>query len=190
MDEPDKNHGIKNWPKSERPRELLLEQGPEYVSDAGLVAILLRTGVKGQDAVALGRELIKQFSGLGELLSAGKKDLEKIKGLGPAKIAQLLAATEIAKRQLKEEDNLTYSINSGFQLGALFLYYFPSSLNCITGGGKRYSKLLNYLRSSPWFGDGRPIKVSDLCALACCMEKTAGCPDNHAVGLFFVYTVL
>lgn len=103
MDEPNKNHGIKNWPKSERPRELLLDQGPEYVSDAGLVAILLRTGVKGQDAVALGRELIKQFGGLRGLLSAGKKDLEKIKGLGPAKIAQLLAATEIAKRQLKEE---------------------------------------------------------------------------------------
>jgi DNA repair protein RadC len=44
---------IKNWPKSERPRELLLEKGPEYVSDAGLVAILLRIGTKGKDAVTL-----------------------------------------------------------------------------------------------------------------------------------------
>ncbi|MDY6854684.1 MAG: DNA repair protein RadC [Thermodesulfobacteriota bacterium] len=103
MKESNKNHGIKSWPRSERPRELLLEQGPEYVSDAGLVAILLRTGIKGKDAVTLGRELLKQFGGLGGLLNANKRDLKKIKGLGTAKIAQLLAATEIAKRQLKEE---------------------------------------------------------------------------------------
>lgn len=98
-----RNQGIKGWPKSERPRELLLEKGPEYVSDAGLVAILLRIGVKGKDAVTLGRELLNHFGGLRGLLNANKKDLEKIKGLGTAKIAQLLAATEIAKRQLKEE---------------------------------------------------------------------------------------
>lgn len=95
--------GIKNWPKSERPRELLLEKGPEFVSDAGLVAILLRVGIKGKDAVSLGRELLNHFGGLRGLLNANKKDLQKISGLGPAKIAQLLAATEIAKRQLKEQ---------------------------------------------------------------------------------------
>ena len=103
MDKTKKTDGIKNWPKSERPRELLLEKGPEYVSDAGLVAILLRTGMKGKDAVSLGRELLEQFGGLGGLLHANRKTLEEIKGLGTAKIAQLLAATEIAKRQLKEE---------------------------------------------------------------------------------------
>jgi DNA repair protein RadC len=81
----------------------LLEKGPEYVSDAGLVAILLRIGIKGKDAVTLGRELLRHFGGLRGLLNANKKELEKIKGLGIAKIAQLLAATEIAKRQLKEE---------------------------------------------------------------------------------------
>lgn len=96
-------HGIKSWPKSERPRELLLDKGPEYVSDAGLVAILLRTGIEGKDAVTLARELLKHFGGFRGLLNADKKDLENIKGLGTAKIAQLLAATEIAKRQLKEE---------------------------------------------------------------------------------------
>jgi DNA repair protein RadC len=98
-----KDKGIKNWPKSERPRELLLEKGPEFVSDAGLVAILLRIGIKGKDAVSLGRELINHFGGLRGLLNANKKELEKIKGLGPAKVSQLLAATEIAKRQLKEQ---------------------------------------------------------------------------------------
>lgn len=96
-------YGIKSWPRSERPRELLLEKGPEYVSDAGLVAILIRSGIEGKDAVTLGRELLKHFGGLRGLLNAKKKDLENIKGLGTAKIAQLLAATEIAKRQLKEE---------------------------------------------------------------------------------------
>lgn len=95
--------GIKDWPKSERPRELLLDKGPEFVSDAGLVAILLRIGIKGKDAVSLGRDLIDRFGGLRGLLNTDKKELEKVPGLGPAKISQLLAATEIAKRQLKEQ---------------------------------------------------------------------------------------
>ncbi len=104
MKEPDgkKDKGIKAWPKSERPRELLLEKGPEFVSDAGLVAILLRAGIKGKDAVSLGRELITHFGGLRGLLNAKRKELEKVHGLGPAKTAQLLAAAEIARRQLKE----------------------------------------------------------------------------------------
>jgi DNA repair protein RadC len=87
----------------ERPRELLLEKGPEYVSDAGLVAILLRTGVPGNDAVSLSRHLLNHFNGLRGLLQATRKDLQHIKGLGPSKIAQLLAVTELVKRQLKEE---------------------------------------------------------------------------------------
>lgn len=94
---------IKFWPKCEQPRELLLEKGSDYVSDAGLIAILLRSGTRGKDAVSLARGLIKQFGGLRGLLSAKKSELEKINGLGSAKIAQLLAALEIAKRQLKEE---------------------------------------------------------------------------------------
>lgn len=102
-DQAKKTKGIKNWPKSERPREILLDKGPEFVSDAGLVAILLRIGVKGKDAVSFGRELLHHFGGLRGLLNADKKDLEKISGLGPAKISQLLAATEITKRQLKEK---------------------------------------------------------------------------------------
>jgi len=103
MGQKNTKHGIKSWPKSERPRELLLDKGPEYVSDAGLVAILLRTRIEGKDAVTLARELLKHFGGFRGLLNADKKDLENIKGLGTAKIAQLLAATEIAKRQSKEE---------------------------------------------------------------------------------------
>jgi DNA repair protein RadC len=102
MDSQRGSKGIKSWPKSERPREILLEKGPEFVSDAGLVAILLRTGLKGKDAVTLSRELLHHFGGLKGILNANKKELEKVKGLGTAKISQLLAAIEIAKRQLKE----------------------------------------------------------------------------------------
>ena len=98
-----KNKGIKDWPLSERPRELILEKGPESVSDAGLVAILLRSGIKGKDAVVLGRELLHHFGGLRGLLNADKNDLRSIKGLGAAKISQLLAAAEISKRQVKEK---------------------------------------------------------------------------------------
>ena len=94
---------IKTWPKNERPREVLLERGPDHVSDAGLIAILLRSGTRGKDAVTLARDLLRQFGGLRKLLNAKKPDLEKIKGLGTAKITQLMAATEIAKRQLKEQ---------------------------------------------------------------------------------------
>jgi len=90
MDESNKNHGIKNWPKSERPRELLLEQGPENVSDAGLVAILLRTGIKGKDAVALGRELLKHFKGLGGLLMPTKRIWKRLKGWGLPKLPNCL----------------------------------------------------------------------------------------------------
>ncbi len=93
---------IKKWPVTERPREILLEKGPEHVSDAGLIAILLRTGVSGKDVVQLARELLRQFHGIGGLLNAQKSELEKIKGLGPAKISQLMAALELTKRQLKE----------------------------------------------------------------------------------------
>jgi len=96
-------NSIKSWPRHERPRELLLEKGPDHLSDAGLIAILLRSGTKGKDAVSLARDLIKRFGGLRGLLSAKKSDLERIKGLGNAKIAQLMAVIEITRRQLKEE---------------------------------------------------------------------------------------
>jgi DNA repair protein RadC len=101
MSEP-ANRGIRDWPLSERPRELLLEKGPEFLSDAGLVAILLRSGIRGKDAVTLGRELLQRFGGLRGLLNADRKALMGVRGLGAAKIAQLLAATEISRRQLKE----------------------------------------------------------------------------------------
>jgi DNA repair protein RadC len=66
---------IKNWPEEDRPREMLLDKGPEALSDAALLAILLRTGRQGQNAIALAREMINRFGGLNWLMMATSEDL-------------------------------------------------------------------------------------------------------------------
>jgi DNA repair protein RadC len=93
---------IADWPESERPRERLLAQGAGSLSDAELVAVLLRTGVRGKSAVDLGRELIERFHGLGGLFERiGGRN--QVKGLGAAKRAQFAAAIELARRSLAEQ---------------------------------------------------------------------------------------
>src|SRR5213596_2529495 len=93
---------ISDWPLAERPRERLLAGGAASLSDAELLAVLLRTGIPGKSAVDLARELLEKFGGVGGLLGAGAA-LMKSKGLGPAKTAQLGAALELARRSLHEE---------------------------------------------------------------------------------------
>jgi DNA repair protein RadC len=92
--------GIADWPAAERPRERLLAQGAAALSDAELLAVLLRTGLQGKSAVELGRELLARYQSVGGLFAA---DLSTVKGLGPAKRAQFAAAMELARRSLKEE---------------------------------------------------------------------------------------
>ncbi len=94
---------ITDWPASERPRERLLQQGPEALSDAELLAIFLRTGVTGKSAVDVARGLLARFGGLRELLSASREVLCEAPGLGEAKYAQLQAALEIGRRHLSEK---------------------------------------------------------------------------------------
>lgn len=91
---------ITDWPEGERPRERLLAQGAAVLTDAELLAVLLRTGLPGKSAVELGRELIARFKGVSGLFAA---DLAGIKGIGPAKRAQFEAAIELARRSLREE---------------------------------------------------------------------------------------
>src|SRR5258705_10178631 len=93
---------ITDWPLQERPRERLLALGPASLADAELVAILLRTGVKGKSAVDLARQLLARFGSVSALLEAGSTGAE-MPGLGDAKLAQLKAALELARRALKEE---------------------------------------------------------------------------------------
>jgi DNA repair protein RadC len=99
---------ITDWLPAERPRERLLASGPGALSDAELLAVMLRTGVRGKSAVDLGRELLERCGGVSGLFGAA---LAGVKGLGPAKRAQLEAAIELARRSiaqgLKESPALT-----------------------------------------------------------------------------------
>jgi DNA repair protein RadC len=94
--------GIADWPLQERPRERLLSQGAGGLSDAELVAVCLRSGVRGKSAVDLARELIARFGGLSGLLAADLPALLQAKGLGDAKAAQLASVLELARRSLRE----------------------------------------------------------------------------------------
>lgn len=91
---------ISDWPLGERPRERLLAHGASALSDAELLAVILRTGIRGKSAVELGRDLLARFKGIAGILSA---DLSAVKGLGPAKRAQFEAAMELAKRSMDQQ---------------------------------------------------------------------------------------
>lgn len=93
---------IKDWPAGERPRERLLRDGAASLSDAELLAIFLRTGVRGQSAVDLARGLLRQFGGLRELLAADREHFCQAPGLGDAKFAQLQATLEMGRRHLSQ----------------------------------------------------------------------------------------
>jgi DNA repair protein RadC len=100
---------ISDWPLAERPRERLLAQGAGSLSDAELLAVVLRTGLPGKSAVELGRDLLARFKGIAGLFAA---DLRNVKGLGPAKRAQFEAAMELARRSLKDDMRSTSALTS------------------------------------------------------------------------------
>src|SRR5690606_32171984 len=93
-----KSTGIAAWPQDERPRERLLAKGAQALTDAELLAILMRIGVKGTSAVEMARQLIKQFGSLRAMAKAPVIALLEVKGMKGAKAAQLIAAMEIARR--------------------------------------------------------------------------------------------
>lgn len=96
---------IRNWPTKERPRERLLAEGPERLTDADLLAIILRVGigtfkkgVTGKNAYDSALSVLRDFRGLRGVDRARIHDLLKVPGLGPAKVAQIKAAFELGKR--------------------------------------------------------------------------------------------
>src|SRR5687767_12416954 len=93
---------ISQWRLEDRPRERLLAKGAAALTDVELVAVLLRTGMRGKSAVDLARDLVQQFNKISGVLEAGAR-LKSIKGLGPAKAAQFAAAIELARRSLEEK---------------------------------------------------------------------------------------
>lgn len=112
---------IRDWPEGERPREKLLARGSAALSDAELLAVLLGSGSRGKDALALGRELIACAGSLGALLARPERQI-RAGGLGPAKHARIAAALELARRslaeQLREQPSLGNPRDSGDYLSA------------------------------------------------------------------------
>jgi len=95
--------GIAQWPKRERPRERLHSQGAAALSDAELVALIVRTGIGGSSALDIARDAIARFGGLTGLLAASASELSGVRGFGPARSAVLASVVEIARRSLAEE---------------------------------------------------------------------------------------
>jgi DNA repair protein RadC len=93
---------ITHWPLAERPREKLCAQGPASLSDAELLAIFLRTGLRGKTAVDLARELLREYGSLRALMEAERAQLCRSPGLGIAKYVQLQAVLELGRRHLRE----------------------------------------------------------------------------------------
>ena len=112
---------ITDWPVNERPREKLLKLGSEALSDAELLAIFLRTGIKGCSAVDLARNLLANFGSLRALLGASQSEFCQVKGLGQAKFVQLQANIEMSKRYLAEKMYKPDTLNSVEQTQAFLL---------------------------------------------------------------------
>lgn len=95
--------GIKNWPEDDRPREKLLKSGERSLSNSELLAILLRTGIKGNSAIDLARKILDKFGTFRNMSHTDMREWKVIKGLGSAKIAQIKAALEIGRRYREDE---------------------------------------------------------------------------------------
>jgi DNA repair protein RadC len=94
---------IKEWAADDRPREKLFRHGEQRLSDAELLAVLLRTGVRGHSALDLARNILQAFGSLRNMSSFDMPDWQPFKGLGPAKIAQIRAAFELGRRLQEEQ---------------------------------------------------------------------------------------
>lgn len=103
MAEENKATAIKNWPKNDRPREKLLKKGPGALTNSELLAILLRTGTAGMSAIDLSRRIVEKFGTFRNMSHRDMREWRELKGLGPAKIAQIQAALEIGRRFREDE---------------------------------------------------------------------------------------
>ena len=113
--------GIKSWPKDERPREKLFKEGEHKLSNTELLAILLRSGIKGQSAIDLARKILQKFNTFRNMSHTDLSLWKEFKGLGQAKIAQIKAAIEINKAffeiEIALESALLRNSNNPFLCG-------------------------------------------------------------------------
>ena len=94
---------LKDLPQEARPREKLLSRGAAALSDTELLALLLRSGIPGKNVLQLAQELVDRFGGVAGLLHTPAEALKTVKGLGPAKRAELVAVLELARRALAQQ---------------------------------------------------------------------------------------
>jgi DNA repair protein RadC len=111
---------LHDWPRSERPRERLLHGGPRALSDGELLAVLLGTGIRGQNVTELARALLERCGGLPGLLGSTPGELERVHGLGPARIARLLAALELGRRYLEAPGEARSTLQAPTDAARLF----------------------------------------------------------------------
>ena len=97
----ERKNSVKHWPEDERPRERLMAHGPSALSEAQLLAIIIRNGRSGRTAVDLGRELLERFGSLAGVEQAAIKEICEVPGIGPAKATELKAAIELGRRYQK-----------------------------------------------------------------------------------------
>jgi DNA repair protein RadC len=114
--------GIMDWPETERPRERLLTNGPDVLTDGQLLAILLRTGRRDSSAVQVAMEVLHHIGGVAGLAQCGIKELCAIAGVGPAKAAQLKAAVELGRRTMAEPLSTGMRVSCS---GDLFKHFHP-----------------------------------------------------------------
>ncbi|MCD6115604.1 DNA repair protein RadC [bacterium] len=89
---------IKDWPEADRPREKMIKYGSSVLSDAELVALLIGSGTRGVSAIDLARRIITLYTGLSKMAACTAGELLKVKGVGPAAVAKIMAAFEIGRR--------------------------------------------------------------------------------------------
>jgi DNA repair protein RadC len=113
---------IKKWPEGERPRERLLKFGAHNLSDAQLLAIIIRTGGAGKSALDLAREMLNSFGNLSRIDNASPSELASIKGMGEAKGSQIKAALELGRRLLGTHHEKGPVFSTGRDV---YAYYHP-----------------------------------------------------------------
>jgi DNA repair protein RadC len=116
---------ITSWPEEERPRERLLRKGPEHLSDAHLLAVLLRTGGKGHSALDMAMALLNRFGGIRGVAAANMAELCALTGIGPAKVAQIKASVELGRRLISRPLEKRQKVTSSRDVYAVYQHYFP-----------------------------------------------------------------
>ena len=106
MSKKSKSTGIKTWPIDDRPREKLLKKGARALTNSELLAILLRTGIKGSSAIDLARKVMKKFGTFRNMLHVDVRDWKEFKGIGNAKVAHIQSALEIGRRFREDEASI------------------------------------------------------------------------------------